>query len=264
MPFSGGFIYEENPTISYAPVAGASYLRQLMSPLPISLLAQLTSNVSASTSGFYALISSVNGIYNPAFLRANEEFDPRFERFAKLMTELTWAHRLQWVRDSEQEGKFSLVIDQADSAYAVTIRELQELVSLPALQPTDELLVIPVALAWQENEQGSLAVTTRSVWELVDILAGAINIPEEDMAAGIARRPAKPGMVGRELRIHHSDSKPDNAYVAVAFRDGWFYIDERDLVTKRYFKLLGALWSSTIADTTARHPTPVLTVPVSN
>ena len=34
VPFSGGFIYEENPTISYAPVAGANYLRQVMAPGP--------------------------------------------------------------------------------------------------------------------------------------------------------------------------------------------------------------------------------------
>ena len=73
----------------------------------------------------------------------------------------------------------------------------------------------------------------------MDILAGAIDIPEQDMAAGVARRPAKQGLAGRVLRIHHSESKPDHAYIAVAFRDGWFYIDERDLETKRYFKLLG-------------------------
>ena len=156
-----------------------------------------------------------------------------------------------------------MVIDQADPAYAGRVRELQELTGLPTSEQSTDLLVIPVALAWQGSDQGGLAITTRSVWELVDILAGAIDIPEQDMAAGVARRPAKQGLVGRGLRIHHSDSKPDHAYVAVAFRDGWFYIDERDLVTKRYFKVLGALWTSTIADSTARHPAPVLTVPVS-
>jgi hypothetical protein len=33
-PFSGGVAYEENPTISYAPVHGENYVRQLMSPIP--------------------------------------------------------------------------------------------------------------------------------------------------------------------------------------------------------------------------------------
>ncbi|MFC1688383.1 hypothetical protein ACFL07_01825 [Pseudomonadota bacterium] len=263
VPFSGGFIYEENPTISYVPVDGESYLRQLMAPLPISLLAQLSRNLSASKSSFYTLVSSVNGIYNPGFLNANEEIDPRFDRFATLVAELTEAHRLQWAQDSGEEGKFTLVIDQSDPINEGRARELQELAGLPTSGSSTNLLTIPVALAWQENDQGSLAITTRSVYELVDILAGAVDVPEEDLAAGVARRPAKQGLAGSELYVHHSDSKPDHAYIAVAFRDGWFYIDERDLVTKRYFKLLGALWSSTIADSTARQSAPVLTVPVS-
>jgi hypothetical protein len=52
--------------------------------------------------------------------------------------------------------------------------------------------------------------------------------------------------------------------VAVPFRDGWYYIDERDLVTKRYFKLMGSLWTTTMADATAKtSAAPVLTIPVS-
>ena len=262
-PFSGGVIYEENPTISYVPVDGESYLRQVMAPLPISLLAQLTSKLSVSKGSIYILVSSVNGVYNPGFLNADEEIDPRFDRFASIMSELTDAHRLQWAQDPVQEGTFMLLIDQADPAYAGRVRELQDLAGLPVSAPSDDLLVIPVNLAWQGNDQGGLAITTRSVWELVDILASAVDVPDEDLAAGIARQPAKQGQVGRQLRVHHSDSKPDHAYIAVAYRGGWFYIDERDLETKRYFKLMGALWSSTIADSTARHSAPILTVPVS-
>jgi hypothetical protein len=37
-PFSGGLAYEENPTISYAPVQGEKYLRELMSPVPLDIL----------------------------------------------------------------------------------------------------------------------------------------------------------------------------------------------------------------------------------
>ena len=38
VPFSGGLAYEENPTITYAPVQGEQYLRQLMSPIPLDIL----------------------------------------------------------------------------------------------------------------------------------------------------------------------------------------------------------------------------------
>ena len=235
----------------------------MTAPLPISMLAQLTSKVSVSKSSFYTLVSSVNGIYNPAFLSASDEIDPRFERFATIMAELSDAHRLRWVQNPGPHESFQLVIDQADPAYAARVKELQELGGLPISEPSTDLLVIPVTLGQRRSDRGGLAITTRSVWELMGILSGAVDVPERDLAAGVAGQAAKLGLVGRELRIHHSDSKPDHAYVAVAFRDGWFYIDERDLETKRYFKLMGALWSSAIADATAKHPAPTLTVPVS-
>jgi hypothetical protein len=50
--------------------------------------------------------------------------------------------------------------------------------------------------------------------------------------------------------------------VAVRYRDSWYFIDDRDLATKRFFKLLGAMWSMAESANKASG-TPVLTVPVS-
>jgi len=36
VPFSGGLTYEENPTISYAPVQGEMYIRQLLTPISLT------------------------------------------------------------------------------------------------------------------------------------------------------------------------------------------------------------------------------------
>lgn len=264
VPFSGGFIYEENPTISYTPVAGEAYLRQVMAPLPLSLLVQITGSLSHSRSSYYTLVSSVNGIYNPEFQHDNEESDPRFDRFTEIMAALTAAHRLHWALSPEYQGKLLLTIDQSLPAHAEMVRELLELTGIQPEGRHSDLAIVPVSLAWNGQNYGELGITTRSVWDLVEILAGAIDVPEDDLLNGIARRALQSGVAGRDLRIHHSDSKPDNAYVAVPFRDGWYYIDERDLVTKRYFKLMGSLWSTTIADAAAKtSATPVLTVPVS-
>jgi hypothetical protein len=63
--------------------------------------------------------------------------------------------------------------------------------------------------------------------------------------------------------VRRSEKKPKDASVAVEYRDGWFYIDETDQATKRFFRLLGALWSVSIADSAVGSPAPVLTVPVS-
>lgn len=64
--------------------------------------------------------------------------------------------------------------------------------------------------------------------------------------------------------IHNTKVKPERTAVAVQHRDGWFYIDDNDQATKGFFKLLGALWSVTMAESAAMGTaTPVLTAPVS-
>ena len=45
VPFSGGFAYEENPTITYAPVQGERYLRQFLTPIPLDILLLLVRDV---------------------------------------------------------------------------------------------------------------------------------------------------------------------------------------------------------------------------
>jgi hypothetical protein len=264
VPFSGGFIYEENPTISYTPVAGATYMKQIMSPIPIAGLAQIMGGLNNARLSALILISSVNGIYNPSFLFAGEQDDPRFDRIINIICELTRAHRLHWAKHPRDKGKFSLAIDQADPEYAALVRELRDLTGLPVEEDPSNRAIIPVTLAWNGAAAGGLGITTRSVLDLMEILAGAVDVPQEDLATGMAAAYPQPGQIGRQLRIHYAESKPDNAYVSVEFHKGWYYIDERDLTTKRYFRLMNSLWSSTIADATAgSSAAPVLTVPVS-
>ncbi len=263
VPFSGGFIYEENPTISYTPVAGATYMRRVMSPLPITSLAQIVGSMNDVYLNYQILVSSVNGIYNPDFLFGSAADDPRFDRVITIMSELTRAHRLHWAEDPQRPGTFCLVIDQSEPRYAEQVRELRQLTGIPVKGLAANPDVIPVALAWHAIPTGGLGITTRSVLDLMEILAGAIDVPQADLANGVAEKYPRPGRVGRQLRIHHANARPEDAYVAVEFHQGWYYIDSSDLMTKRFFRLLSSLFTSSMADATAKSATPVLTVPVS-
>jgi hypothetical protein len=61
------------------------------------------------------------------------------------------------------------------------------------------------------------------------------------------------------LRIHSSDSPPKDAHVVVRYRDGWFYIDDRDHESKAAFNFLMLLFSLTETGTT--QAAPIVTVP---
>ncbi|MGD8616098.1 MAG: hypothetical protein PVI91_10585 [Gammaproteobacteria bacterium] len=264
VPFSGGVIYEENPTISYVPVGGSQYAQQLMSPVPVATVAQLTSTRINPALFYTALVARVNGIHNPDFLTPSSELDPRFGRFVEIMTELTRAHHLHWVQDSEQNGGFEIVIDQYAPAFGAQVRELLNLLGLPGPQNRSSQIVLPVSLAVLGRNTGGIAIITRSILNLLEILSAAIEVPEKDQADGITASFPSPGLAGQELRIRYAKTRPKHASVAVEYRSGWFYIDERDQATKQFFRLLSALLSVAIAESTATGTAaPVLTVPVS-
>ena len=124
--------------------------------------------------------------------------------------------------------------------------------------------MIPVSLALNGRESESIGITTRSVMRLMEILSATVELPPEDMESGATKDYPLLGPIGRGLRISYSKEKPDRAAVAVQYRDGWFYIDDQDQTTKQYFRLLGALWSVSKAESTDKtSAAPILTVPVS-
>ena len=121
-----------------------------------------------------------------------------------------------------------------------------------------------MSLALNGRGSGGIGIITRSVYALADVLSAAIEVPEEDQRNGVTASYPAPGLTGNDLRIRYSKGKPEHAAVAVKYRDGWFYIDETDHVTKRFFRLMGTLWSVAIAESAAKDSAaPVLTVPVS-
>jgi len=264
VPFSAGAVYEENPTISYTPVEGEKYATQMFSPMPVTALAQLAGTLTDPAYIYTTLVSSVNGIRNPGFLFHPAEPDPRFERFVSIMTALTRAGRLHWAGKPQHKGGFSVVIDHYAPTYASDVSELLGLLGLPAPKDRSAPVILPVSLALNGSDSGGIGIITRSVYALVEILSAAIEVPEEDLHNGATASYPAPGLVGKDLRIRRSKSRPEHAAVAVKYRDGWFYIDETDHATKRFFRLMGTFWSVAIAEGAAKgSAAPVLTVPVS-
>ena len=110
VPFTGGLAYEENPTITYAPVQGEKYLRQLLSPIPLDILVLVLRSRPYPAPYFTLLTRRINDIRNPAFLEApSADSDRRFRRFAELNMELGRAGVIQWVEDPRKDVPFAIL-----------------------------------------------------------------------------------------------------------------------------------------------------------
>ncbi len=62
-------------------------------------------------------------------------------------------------------------------------------------------------------------------------------------------------------RVLSGEGAPADAYVAVRYRNHWFWIDDRDLASKRAFSFLKIF--SSIAETGVAPQQPVLTIPAN-
>ena len=264
VPFSGGLAYEENPTITYTPVQGEQYLRQLLSPIPLNLLVLIIHSSTNSAATLTLFTNRINDMQNPDFLDGpNAKTDRRFERFVELVQELDQAGVIQLVEDPRENVPFDILITNYSPNYSGKIQEYLNLLGLP--MPTDESknIVLPVYFAIKGQDLDGVAISTRSTFDLMEILRAAIEVPEEHAKAGLAVNYPKTGLAGKNLRILSSKDKPGRAAVAVRHRGYWFYIHETDMRTKLYYAMIRTLWSVSIASASEQKAAPVLTIPVS-
>jgi hypothetical protein len=98
------------------------------------------------------------------------------------------------------------------------IRELLTLLEQPQTMNISEPVVLPVYHSIEEPESGGIAVTTSSIYDLIEIMSAAIDVPEEHRESGLAINYPAPGLAGQEVRIFRAGDRPGNASVVVKYR----------------------------------------------
>jgi hypothetical protein len=218
-----------------------------------------------SSAGYLTLLANrINDMRNPDFLEApSAEPDFRFLRFVELSKELDKAGVLQLVEDPREEIPFDILITGYAPALSEKVGEYLTLLGLGMPGEESEEIVLPVYFAVKGRELDGIAISTRSTYDLIEILRAAIEIPQEHAGKGLAQRYPAPGLAGKDIRIRASKNKPKGAAVAVNHRGYWFYIDDTDMRTKLFYAMVRALWSVSIAAGSDQSAAPVMTIPVS-
>ncbi|HVP67982.1 MAG TPA: hypothetical protein VMT17_12030 [Anaeromyxobacteraceae bacterium] len=96
---------------------------------------------------------------------------------------------------------------------------------------------------------------------LVD-LSSSVAVPEMQVAQQrvSANRAPEQGPDGPPLvRITSGSEEPKDAFVSVPYREYWFWIDDRDPLSKRILSFM--LFAVSLIDVGAKGGAPVLTIP---
>jgi hypothetical protein len=109
-----------------------------------------------------------------------------------------------------------------------------------------------------------VAMVTRSLLEILTDFASSIEVPPSHVEEGRAPKTAvfdtdKEGEFRPMVRIQSASERPADAFVAVRYRDHWFWVEDRDYPSKVVFSFLLILFSLT--ETDPGRGSPLVTIP---
>ena len=261
----GRVVAVETPTVSYTPLKGADFVQRILDPIDLDTLFLLDSSGWSSERLFRLLVDEMNRVGNaqgsngPTPARA-----PAFEEFKLLASLLHQLEQEGLVSGGTYKNQTVLIFDSEARNRA----DYLELTRLLDLNP--DKLIFPVIMAARGGNRNSINLRFRSLAGVMYFLSQSVQIPEEDVAAGrvtVTRDEAGQVFDWQQvtegvMRIKSSPQAPDNASVAVKYRNSWFYIDDSDLDSKSTFALLGQVYQRQSGE--AKTIAPVLTLPVGN
>jgi hypothetical protein len=255
--------YTDRPTITYTPLAGERFARSLMTPVPPAALLSLIQAGNPVDVVLRLAVHVVNGLHNRygGDLRARPA-DPEFHRLLEHLRriQLSGVIGLRVHRVDREEAVLMTFRHKVEPSVEADVLAVRQLLGLdPAGR---EFQVVYGSVAANDTQ---LAILSRSILEILVDLSSLIAVPEAHVADGrVAPTTADPevgpsGPIRPLIRIGSFPERPADAFLAVPYRGHWFWIDDRDMPSKRLFSFL--MFMFTLVETGGKDGAPVLTIP---
>lgn len=255
--------YFERPTITYAPMTGPEFAAQMLTPIPPELVFALVSSGWPARDLLHMTLERVNDVQNVPFRgrEGAEEFvvSEEFTRLVDLLVSLGAAGALEVQRSTEAEEAQMVIVDGLDPETDARLAELRDLLGLAA--DVSRFRVVSRRIGRGPDE---VTIRIRSLLALMGVMSrGVVVTPEDgaDPALGTSARSTDAMRNASRLAVRSTTERPPSAYVAVQYRDRWFFIDDGDLASREAFGLLNYLFLMMASRPDSAGP--LITVPVS-
>jgi hypothetical protein len=259
-------VFSDRPTITYTPMTGPKFIRALMTPLSANSLLSTVQSGWPAHAVFLAGVAVMNGLKNAETTIAgvtppDTNFIRALELMRKIQTSGAVGIRVQEGGNNAKKELTTILVFRSKDVSEETLADIRELRGLLRLDP--EASEFKIAAGGTASNDKELALQTRSMLHIMATMAGQVDVPEQDVAQG--RAPPGYDETGpnaerlRLIHIHCSNSKPADAYAAVNYREHWFWIDDRDLKSKRSFAFMMMLF--TLAQSDEKENLPLITIP---
>lgn len=256
--------YVERPTITYSPLSGEKFARNLMTPIPPTAILNLLQGGYPVDLVFRLCVHSINGI-NSRFgsggraRQADPEFYPLVEKLRNIQQSGDLGMR---VRKTGDQTSTLIVFSKKPNPEVEAART--EVRTLLGVDPkAEELSVVYGSVAANDKE---IAMLTRSMLEILLDLSSYIEVPAASATEQRTFPTPAPEVVNGTpvaplIRILSSSQNPGDAFAAVPYGQEWYWIDDKDFASKRLFSFIMFLFTLTETEG-GKQNAPLITIPV--
>jgi hypothetical protein len=236
----------DKPTVFYAPIDGEKFVRQMMTPMNPDLLLMLVKSGWSMDRVLLVGLQEMNGLKNaPTAAGPTPSREPEFRAFqeaVKLLRALQREQLIDLAAGPEGKGvELRFVRDAMTRPEALRLKELMK------LNPARDRFRIVSGV--EAPDADSIAVTTRPLLSALSYISQGIRAPQVHVDAGKVRRTLRADqqpfewqeLLGDVFQVQSADEAPEEASVAILYRDHYFFIPDNDLETKSTFVLLTQL-----------------------
>ena len=253
--------YEDRPTITYNPVTGEQFTRSILTPLPPASIFSLIQAGWPVDFVFRLAVRAVNGIYGSGGERSiGRPADPEYYLLIEAMREIQIAGGMGIRITRRPDAQSTVLLFRSGRSLEVAdqIEFVRNTLGLARNSRSYTLAFGDVASSDKE-----IAILTRSMLEIVSNIASTIEVPQQHVTERrtyptIVERIDEDTLLEPLIRVYSSTTEPDDAFVSVTYRDHWFWVDDRDLSSKRMFTFL--LFMFSLAETGQAPMSPVVTI----
>jgi hypothetical protein len=254
--------YVDRPTITFSPILGDKFARSLMAPVPPPAILSLLQAGYPADLVFRMLVQEINGLRNrfggEARARsADPEFYVLLEKMRKIQSDGTVGMRVN--RKDKEEAALLVFRGKRDPATETLSQDVRKMLGLDP--QASEFNVVYGVVPRNSKE---IALQTRSLLEVLIDLSADIEVPaahveEQRVSPTHVEKADARGTIPPLIRIRNSSEKPGDAFVSIPYRNSYFWIDDRDMRSKKIFSFL--MFVFTLVETGEKGAAPIVTIP---
>jgi hypothetical protein len=256
--------YTDHPTISYTPLTGERFVNAMLRPLPPQAVLAMVDAGHPADFVFLAAVRSINDVYNANISpRRARRPNPVFFKVVQALRRIQLAGALG-TRIEKQNGEQRMMIFFRPDVGPDVQEDVRLVEDTLGIQSAIHEYILSAGPHTRRPDE--IVLLTRSMQEILVELSAGVDVPAEDLAEGRVLIMEMPKTADADrnrplVRIRSAGEPPPDAYAAVQYRNHWFWIDDRDLDSKRVFMFL--MMFSSLAETGTVPQVPIMTIPAN-